>query len=364
MVGDRPVTAVGALDGELGVALPDGDVGSVSRAAAGVEALAERLLLLGRGVAGLFPVAGWRGVAAVAADERLLDVAAALSAERTRAERAADALRQCAARLRMADDLADEARLLLAAAHREQAAADAVDPALAAARASGQWSGTRSDGTVYDPAAVTLLRRAQDRAQESRQAADLAARRLVDELTALSGRRVVRETGSWSTLLDVVGLLPTYGDALDLGRAGLSVLHGDFRDAAVTAAASVPGPIGWLAGARKVEQGLDAVGDVARVVDESPRARAVAALNALTVPGRRHMVRSLPDDAAVREFYEEVLSPLGTSRTLRADDGTLLRVTELAGGGRVVFRQSSKSGGAAIDVIVDEVPFKRIHRAE
>ena len=237
--GDAAVTTTTTgLEGELGVRLPDGDVGSVSRVAAAVESVAERLLVVARGVARLLPVAGWSGVAAVAADERLLDVAAALSAERTRAERAADALRQCAARLRLAQDLADEARLLLSGAHREQEAADARDPALAAARVSGQWSGSRSDGALYEPAAVALLRRAQDRARESRETADIATRRLVDELTALSGRRVVREPGSWSTLLDVVGLVPTYGDALDLGRAGVAALHGDFRDAAVTGAAS------------------------------------------------------------------------------------------------------------------------------
>jgi hypothetical protein len=352
------------LDGELGVPLPDGDTGSVSRCAAAVDEAAGRLLVLAQGVARLLPVAGWSGVAATAADERLLDVAAALSAERTRAERAAEALRGCASRLRMADDAADEARLLLAAAHREQAAADARDLTLAAARQSGQWSGPRADGTVYDPAAVTLLRRAQERARESREAADAASRRLVDELTALSGRRVVRETGSWSTVLDMIGLVPGYGDALDLGRAGLAALDGHFGDAAVTGAASVPGPLGWLAGAHRVERGLDAVGDVARVVDDTPRARAVAALNGLTVQGRGYLVRTLPDDAAIRRFYETVLEPLGTSRISHAADESLLRITELPGGGRVVFRESSRSGGSAIDVLVDEVPYKRIHRAE
>jgi hypothetical protein len=201
----------------------------------------------------------------------------------------------------------------------------------------------------YDPAAVALLRRAQDRAYDSRQAADAATRRLVDELTALSGRRVVRETGSWSTLLDVAGLVPTYGDALDFGRAGLAALHGDFRDAAVTGAASVPGPVGWLAGAHKVERALDAVGDVAKVADDTPRARAVAALNALTVPGRRGRVRLLPDDQAIDAFYRDVLAPLGPT-TSRNIDGGLLTTTTLPGGGRIVHRTFSRSGGHAIEL--------------
>ena len=349
---------------QLGGRLPDGDIASVTRVAAAVESVAERLLVLARGVARLLPVAGWNGAAAVAADVRVLEIAAALSTERARAEHAADALRRCAARLRFAEELAGEARLLLAAADREQAAADARDPMLAAARLSGQWSGPRADGTVYDPAAVALLRRAQDRAAESRSTADAATRRLVDELTALSGRRIVRDTGSWATLLDLVGLVPTYGDALDLGRAGIAAVQGDVREAAVTGAASVPGPIGWLAGAHKVERGLDAVGDVSRVVDDAPRAAAVTALNALTVSGRRQLVRVLPDDAAIRRFYEDVLEPLGTTSTTHAQDGSVLRITHFAGGGHVVFRESSRSGGHAIDVVLHDIAYKRIHRAE
>ncbi len=357
-------TTTTGLEGELGVRLPDGDVGSVSRVAAAVESVAERLLVVARGVARLLPVAGWSGVAAVAADERLLDVAAALSAERTRAERAADALRQCAARLRLAQDLADEARLLLSGAHREQAAADARDPALAAARVSGQWSGSRSDGALYDPAAVALLRRAQDRARESRETADVATRRLVDELSALSGRRVVREPGSWSTLLDVVGLVPTYGDALDLGRAGVAALHGDFRDAAVTGAASLPGPAGWLAGAHKVDRGLDAVGDVSRVVDESPRTRAAAVFASVTVMGRRRHVRILPDDDAVDAFFRDVLAPLGHT-TSRTTSGGVVTTTTLAGGGKIVHRTYSRTGGHAIELQdVNDAQVTLLHRVD
>ena len=245
--------------------------------------------------------------------------------------------------MRLAQDLADEARLLLSGAHREQATADARDPALAAARVSGQWSGSRSDGALYDPAAVALLRRAQDRARESRETADVATRRLVDELTALSGRRVVREPGSWSTLLDVVGLVPTYGDALDLGRAGFAALHGDFRDAAVTGAASLPGPAGWLAGAHKVDRGLDAVGDVPRVVDDSPRARAAAVFASVpTVTGRRRHVRILPDDAAVDAFLRDVLAPLGWHQRRGRRAVGIVTTTTLAGGGKIVHRTYSR----------------------
>ena len=341
-------TAVG-LEDQLGVRLPDGDVGSVHRAALSTESFAERLVVLARGVARLLPVAGWSGVAAAAADERVLDVAAALSAERTRVERAADALQQCATRLGLAEELADEARLLLSAAYRTQAAADARDPALAAARMSGQWSGSRADGTIYEPAAVALLRRAQDRAFESRRTADAATRRLADDLGALSGRHLVREGGSWSTLLDVVGLVPTYGDALDLGRAAVAAVQGDFRDAALTGAASVPGPIGWLAGAHRVERSADAVGDVARVVEDSPRGRAVFAFGALSAPGLRSHVRLLLDDAAVDAFYRDILAPLGPTVSTALPAG-VVTVTTLPGGGRIVHRTFSRTGGHAVEL--------------
>jgi hypothetical protein len=351
-----------ALDDQLGVRLPDGDAGSVSRVAAAVESAAERLLVVARGVARLLPVAGWSGLAAAAADERLLDVAAALSAERTRAERAAEALRGCAARLRVAQELADEARLLLSAAHREQAAADARDPALAAARVAGQWSGARADGTLYDPAAVALLRRAQDRAQESRRTADSATRRLVDELTALSGRRVIRETGSWSTVLDLVGLLPGYGDALDLGRAGLDVLRGDFRDAAVTGAASVPGPVGWLAGAHKVDRATDAVGDTVKVVDDgTAQSRAVNLLSSVPTPGRRPWTRLLADDEEMDRFFSDVLAPLGET-TQKMTAAGIVTITQLPGGGRIVHRTFSRSGGHTIEIqAVDNAPVRLLH---
>ena len=80
--------------------------------------------------------------------------------------------------------------------------------------------------------------------------------------------------------------------------------------------------------------------------------------------GRGWAVRHLPDDEAIERFYREVLQPLGTTTTRRTDSGVTLDVTELPGGGRVVLRKGSNSGGYAIDVRLAEVPFKRIHRAE
>lgn len=353
------------LEDAFGVPLPDGDPASVDGVAGRLDDLGARLLLMARGVAQLLPVAGWSGIAASAADARLLDIAAALAAERSRVERAAVALRGCAGRLRAAEGLAAEARLLLAAAHREQAVADARDPSLAVARASGQWSGPRADGTVYDPVAVAVLRRAQDRARAGRDAADAATRRLVEELTELSGRRVLRESGSWRTLLDLAGFVPGYGDAVDLANAGAYAAKGDFGDAALTGAASVPGPLGWLAGGRKVERATEAVGDVARVSDDgTARARAVDALGSLTVPGLRGHVRMLPDDAAIDAFYRDVLSSLGPTTSTVLPAG-VVSVTALPGGGRIVHRTFSRTGGHAVELQdVEGALVRLVHRSE
>ena len=333
----------------LEVVLPRGEPVQAKRLADELSQAAERLLSVAQGAARLLPVSGWSGVAAAAADRRLLEVTAVVGAERTRLQRAGEALRGFGHALGSAVDRAAEARALLATARHVQDLADAQHQALSVGVTSGQWSGPRSDGRFTDPDAVLLLDRARTLAREAREVADRAAVRLVEELTALSGRRVLRDGGSWRPLLDVAGLVPGYGDALDLGGAAVYGARGDWWDAAVSGAAAVPGPHGWLAGATRAGRGVEHVGEVAKVVDESPRGRAVAAFASVPTQGRRKHVRLLADDAAVDKFWWDVLAPLGWTNVRQVDEG-LITTTHLPDGSRIVHRDFSSSGGHTIEL--------------
>ncbi len=348
----------------LGVGLPLDDPAAAARAADQLREAAGRLAVLARGTAGLLPVARWSGVAAVAADRRLLDSALALTAERDRLTSAATALTAFSRAVGTARSLADEAAQLLAGARSVQAGADRRDPALAATRSAGSWSGPRADGALYDPAAVALLDRARARARESRETYDRAAARLTSALTGLSGRRVVRAGLSPRVLLDVAGLVPVAGDAIDAVTALDYLRRRRWADAALYGATAVPGPEGWIAGGSKIARAVRRVGDVEHVVDDLPAAEAVALhVGALLVRGRRSTVRLLPDDEAVAAFYWERLERLGTTTPLDTPRGTGL-VTHLPGGGRVVFRRFSESGGFTIDIDqVPTTPVRTIHRA-
>ncbi|HET9944478.1 MAG TPA: hypothetical protein VFR56_02420 [Actinomycetes bacterium] len=342
--------AGGALDESLlGVVLPRGEPAQVLRLSGELSEAADRLLAVAQGAARLLPVAGWSGVAAAGADRRLLEVAAAVGAERSRLQEAAGALRGFGHELGTAVERAVAARALLATARRVQDDADARDRALSLGLASGQWAGPRSDGRFTDPDAVLLLDRARRLAREAREAADRAASRLVHELTRLSGRRVLRDGGSWRPLLDVAGLVPGYGDVLDLGSAAVYGARGDWWDAAVSGAAAVPGPLGWLAGATRAGRAADHVGEVARVVDDSPRGRAAAAFASVPTRGDRAHVRLLADDAAVDQFWWDVLAPLGWTNVRRVDKGWVT-TTHLPDGSRIVHRDFSTSGGHAIEL--------------
>jgi hypothetical protein len=333
----------------LDVTLPRGEPAQAIRLASDLSEAADRLLAVAHGAARLLPVSGWSGVAAAAADRRLLEVAAAVGAERSRLQQAAEALRGFAHELGTAVDGAAQARALLATARRVQDDADARDRALSVGLASGQWAGPRADGRFTDPDAVLLLGRARELALEAREVADRAAARLVDALTALSGRRVLRDGGSWRPLLDLMGLVPGYGDALDVGSAAVYGTRGDWWEAAVSGAAAVPGPLGWLAGATRTGKAVDHVGEVARVVDDSPRGRAVEAFASVSTVGRRRHVRLLADDAAVDQFWWDVLAPLGWTNVRQVDEG-LITTTHLPDGSRIVHRDFSSSGGHTIEL--------------
>ena len=346
----------------LGVALPGDDPDGATRLSDDLTVAAERLGRLARGVGGLLPVRRWSGLASAAADRRLLEVALALAAERVRLLRAADALAAFGRSVGVAQGLTDEARALLARAVETQVAADRREPALAAGRTVG-WAGSRADGGLYDPASLVLLHRARAASVEARRTYDDAARALSAELTHLSGRRVERASLSPRVLLDVAGLVPVVGDAIDLVNAAVYLRQHRWGDAVVTGAAAVPGPGGWVAGAGKVAKAVRRVGDVERVVDDLPATvHAAAHLSGLAVRGRRAEVRLLPDDAAVERYYREVLAPLGHSRTVGTAKGVVWR-TDFPGGGFASFRRYSGSGGYAIEIDLPGSTVRRIHRA-
>jgi hypothetical protein len=352
-------------DDLLGVALPQDDPAASGRTVEELRAASDRLALLARGVSGLLPVRRWSGVASAAADERLVVTALALSAERARLLRAADALSRFRLGVAAAATLGDEAHALVESAYALQARADAADPALAAYRTSGGWSGPRADGRLYEPAAVALLDQARSRARDARATYDRAARTLAAELGDLSGRHVVRARLSSRTALDVVGLVPVVGDAVDAVNAAVYLRQGRWGDALLTGAAVVPGPEGWVAGGLKIVKALRHAGDVEKVVDDLPAAeRAATHLDALLVRGRRRHVRLLPDDEAVDAYYRELLQPLGRTTELPTPQGMIL-VTEIPGGAIITMRRFSGSGGFTIDIRgVPATPVTRIHRAE
>lgn len=354
--------AVQASSELLGPPLPRDESPAVLRCAEALHTSAERLRSLAQGLGALVPVQHWSGASAAAADDRLIELATSLILERGRLLRAADALRTFARALGVIADQADEAKALISAAQQTQDRVDRLDPGLAAARAAGSWSGHRTDGHLYDPVAIVLLHRAREAAQQARDGYTRAARALTDELTGLSGRRVVRASLSSRTWLDVAGFVPVLGDAVDAVNAVVYLRQRRWSDAALTGAAVVPGPEGWLAGGGKIARAVGHVGDVERVVDSSPQRRVADVLSGLDIPGRTPWTRMLPDDATIESLYREVFEPLGTT-TMRSAGLGPVWVTELPGGGAVIFRRHSSAEGAAIDFHrLPDLSVTKIHR--
>ena len=257
----------------LGIGLPRDDPGPSARTSRALGEAAERVGVLLRRVGAMLPVQRWSGTASLAADRRLTTVALVLAQERRQLVSAADALARFSAAVAAAQESADEARRLVSSARAGQRSADLRAAATAAAAPVG-WGGVRADGVIHDPSAVALLDRARGRAYDARTTYDAAARRLTAELTDLSGRQVVRSGLSPRLLLDVVGLVPVVGDAVDLGNAAAYALQGRWDDAALTAVAAVPGPEGWAAASAKVGKAVSRAGRVERVVavvDDVPR---------------------------------------------------------------------------------------------
>ena len=361
-MGDRPVSQGAAGEALLGVALPIDEPADTARTAARLEETASRLASLARGVARLLPTASWTGVAAHAADQRLLEITLALTQERSRLLRAAEALTLFSHRVAAAQHSAGQARYLLAAAQRAQELADLAD-STAGLRSANQWTGSRTDGNLFDPDAQRLLDQARRQAMAARNSYDAAARVLADDLTALSGRRVVRSGLSPRVLLDVAGFVPVVGDAIDAANAAVYLWQRRWKDGLVTGAASIPGPEGWLAGGLHVGKAVERAGDVEKVVDDlPPEDRAAQVLSGLMERGIRKDTRVLPSDEEIEKLYRDQLAPLGVTRTIEAQDGTVW-LTTFASGATISFRGFSDSGGPAIEIArLRGLTFTLIHR--
>ncbi len=336
----------------LGFALPRDAPGPSARTAQELGEAAERVGVLLRRVGAMLPVQRWSGTASVAADRQLVTVALGLAQERMLLVAAAEALTRFAASVAVAQESADGARRLVSSARAEQRSAEVRAAATATAAPAG-WGGVRADGVIHDPAAVALLDRARVRAYDARSTYDTAARRLTAELTDLSGRRVVRAGLSPRLLLDVVGLVPVVGDAVDLGNAAAYAVQGRWKDASLTAVAAVPGPEGWAAAGAKVGRAVSRSGHVTDVVEVAAR---------VTERGRRARNRVLADDEAVAALYFGSLRHLGRTEVRQGPLGEVL-VTFLPGGGRVSYRTTSRDGGHVIQFTdVPGVAIERIHR--
>ena len=322
----------------LGTPLPVDDPSHAARTADGLVAAADRVAVLGRRLAAMLPVQRWSGVASAAADRRLVLTAIALGRERTRMLQAAEVLARFSRQIGAAQVLADEATRLLAVARAAQDAADLRD---GAAQPIG-WGNHRTDGRFHDPYAVALLHRARDRAAEARRCYDQAARRLTVDLTALSGRRVVRDGISPRIWLDLAGFVPVVGDAVDAVNAAAYLAQGRWGEGLLTAAAVVPGPGGWVAGGAKIGKALDHAGDVGKVVDDVPAdKRAIDVLAQLTVRGDRRHTRLLPDDESIERLYRDELEHLGPTRSIETKDGTVFLTAVTQDG------DASRSAGSA-----------------
>lgn len=253
----------------LGMSLPGDDPAATTRLADELRQLADRLGTQADRVGSLVGVESWSGVASAAADRRLRLCCLVLRLERTRVLLAADALGTFSSRVSVSEVAAGEARRLVAAARTAQAGADRLDPVAARSRAAGAL-GHRFDGSLYAPDAVALLDRARERALAARTGYDAGATTLAAELTALSGRRVLRHAADGRLMLDLLGFVPVVGTVVDAVDVLSSASEGQWDDAAVTVASAVPGPVGWAVTAAGLVSSLTQMGDVAGVARTTP----------------------------------------------------------------------------------------------
>jgi hypothetical protein len=253
----------------LGMTLPRDEPGPTAQLAADLSDLADRLGVHGARVAAMGGVDAWSGVASAAAEQRLQLCALVLRLERSRLVRAAEALRTFSSRVALARIAADEARHLMATARAAQAAADRSDPAEARTR-DATAIGHRLDGSIYAPEAVRLLDRAREQALTARTGYDDAAASLAAELTALSGRRVLRHAGDGRLMLDLLGFVPVVGTVVDVVDVLTYASVGSWDDAAVTVVSAVPGPVGWTVTAAGLASSFAQMGEVAGTVRTAP----------------------------------------------------------------------------------------------
>lgn len=182
-------------------------------------------------------------------------VGGAAVSEASRCGRAAEALWIFATRLEMALELGEQACRLLDAAYAAQRTADVTDPGLALGR-SMSWSGGGTSTYFGDPVAAGLLERARRVAWDADALARRAARDLVAELSGLAGVTLRHRGLSPRVLVDVAGLVPVVGDAIDVVNGLVYLAQGDELNAALSMAGAVPGPMGWAATGGRVTKSL------------------------------------------------------------------------------------------------------------
>ena len=216
--------------------------------------VAERLAGLGQRTVRVLD-APWTGEGAEAAAERTAALARRLLAEGSRCARAAEELWIFATRLDMALDLGGEARRSLEAAYAAQRAADVADPSLAVGR-SMSWSGAGTSTYFGDPVAAGLVERARRAAWDAYSLARRAARDLVAELSEVAGVTLRHRGLSPRVLVDLAGLVPVVGDAVDVVNGLVYLAQGDELNAALSMAGAVPGPLGWGATGGRVAKSL------------------------------------------------------------------------------------------------------------
>lgn len=251
----------------LAVSLPGDDSAVTARLAEDLRVLADRLGGQGRRVGAMVGVARWSGLASAAADRRLAGCARALGDEHDRLLVAAEAVEAFSRRAAVSAAAAEEARRLLAAARAAQHRADVADPA----GARGRSTGHRLDGRIAAPDAVALLDRARAHAVESCSCYDRAATGLVADLTALSGRRVLRQYADRRLLLDLAGFVPVVAPVIDVADVLTYASSGQWDQVAVTVASAVPGPVGWTVTAAGLVASVSRLGDVTGVERTTPQ---------------------------------------------------------------------------------------------
>jgi len=207
--------------------------------------------------------------------------------------------------------------------------------------------------------------------------------------------------GGWSfsdighLTLDVLGMVPVVGNAADGINAAWYASEGEWLDAALSSMALIPAvgqavtvskpAIKAAAGGRKfssLDEALEwakkwlqdkgilkadgtpnpnKVDEVAggEFVDDAIRTPRVDVGNKLDgLPrGNQSHVRTVSSEAELQKFYDEIATG-GTPLSRPSYDGNWVQTAD---GVQIGFRNSSRSGGATLDIVFPDGTFKKVH---